>query len=114
MRIFGGPQIVGGPEYGGRSRAFYEAGWRPALGWLCILAILLHFVAVPCLNIWCSLKGQALALSPFDLPAINALLNTTLTMGGLRTLEKFWGIATPTGQQAGTVINVVNPQTAPA
>lgn len=66
----------------------FVSGWRPAIGWICALALLYQYVARPLL--------MAFNVSQF-LPGLDdnlwQLLLGMLGMGGLRTFEKVQGVA---------------------
>ena len=62
-------------------RSLFVAGWRPAIGWICGLALLYSTIVSPILGIW------------FTVPAVDTSLLTTVLMGmlglgTLRTVEK--------------------------
>lgn len=106
MRFFGASSR-GLDIPGGKLRGFFEAGWRPLLGWICTGAIALAFLYVPALNSWLVPHGKPAAPTP-DLVQTLALLTCVLTTAGLRTLEKLQGVATPTTSAPTTVIEVNN------
>lgn len=77
-----------------KSGSMFVAGWRPAVGWVCVSALSWQYMLRP-------LAGFALFLATkqhVDLPGIDdnlwQLLLGMLGMGGLRTLEKFGGVQT--------------------
>jgi roadblock/LC7 domain-containing protein len=62
-------------------KSLFVAGWRPAIGWICGLALLYSTIVSPILGIW------------FTVPAVDTSLLTTVLMGmlglgTLRTVEK--------------------------
>ena len=76
-----------------QSSSLFVAGWRPAIGWVCALALLYQYIVVP-VAMW------AATWSGFDLPrpptlddVLWQLLFGMLGMGGLRTFEKMKGVA---------------------
>lgn len=112
MRFLGASDKQSGERYGGKLRAFYEAGWRPLLGWIGTAAVALAFVYIPALNSWLVPNGKPAAPTP-DLVQTLALVGTVLTTAGLRTLEKMQGVATPTQPVApgeSVTVNIAAPQ----
>ena len=62
-------------------KSLFVAGWRPAIGWICGLALLYSTIISPILGIW------------FTVPDVDTSLLTTVLMGmlglgTLRTVEK--------------------------
>jgi len=62
-------------------KSIFIAGWRPAIGWICGLALLYSTLLSPILGIW------------FTVPEVDTSLLTTVLMGmlglgTLRTVEK--------------------------
>lgn len=75
------------------STRLFVSGWRPAVGWICALAVGFKFIGGPALF----MVAQALG-HPVDLPVIETselwpLLLGMLGLGGLRTVEKVKGAA---------------------
>lgn len=71
----------------------FTSGWRPAIGWVCALALLFQYVARPLLA-W---GGIVLSHPLPPLPGIDdnlwQLMLGMLGLGGLRSLEKIKGAA---------------------
>lgn len=70
------------------STSLFVSGWRPAVGWVCVLTIGFKYIGGPLLF----MIGQA-AGHPIDLPKIDTeelwpLLLGMLGLGGLRSWEK--------------------------
>lgn len=77
---------------------WFVAGWRPGVGWVCLTAFCLNFVAFPCIAsiavYYSAFTGENVDLS--GLPRMNMteimpVLFGLLGMGGLRTIEKTLG-----------------------
>ncbi len=71
----------------------FTSGWRPAIGWVCALALLCQYIARPGLQ-WAGIVSG----HPFpQLPGIDdnlwQLMLGMLGLGGLRTYEKTKGVA---------------------
>ena len=75
------------------SGSLFVSGWRPAIGWVCALALFYQYMLIP-------LAGWGLAVArvvvpPFPVLDSNLwqLMFGMLGMGGLRTFEKVKGVA---------------------
>ena len=67
-------------------KSLFVAGWRPAIGWICGLALLYSTIISPILGIW------------FTVPDVDTSLLTTVLMGmlglgAMRTFEKTKGVS---------------------
>ena len=67
-------------------KSLFVAGWRPAIGWICGLALLYSTIVSPILGIW------------FIVPEVDTSLLTTVLMGmlglgAMRTFEKTKGVS---------------------
>jgi hypothetical protein len=75
------------------SGSVFVGGWRPAIGWVCAVALLCQYVARPML-MW---AGLVTGHSWPPLPGIDdnlwELMLGMLGLGGLRTFEKARGVA---------------------
>ena len=75
-------------------RSVFVAGWRPAVGWVCALALWWHFMLAD-LAVWAQL---AFFPGAPQLPALTGtgelvtVLMGMLGLGGLRSFEKYKGI----------------------
>ena len=67
-------------------RSVFVAGWRPAVGWVCVIGIGFAFVGNPLLT---RFIGGAPVEVPLDM--IMELVLAMLGMGALRTIEKIQG-----------------------
>ena len=68
------------------NKSLFVAGWRPAIGWICGLALLYSTIISPILGIW------------FTVPVVDTSLLTTVLMGmlglgAMRTFEKTKGVS---------------------
>ena len=75
------------------SGSMFVAGWRPAIGWVCGLALCMQYIARPLLQWGVVATGHPLP----ELPGIDdnlwQLMLGMLGLGGLRTFEKTQGVA---------------------
>lgn len=75
---------------------WFVAGWRPALGWICALAIAGELLLRPTIVFLLVLFGafdEAASLPSIDMPEVLGLLGLLLGVAGYRTFEKLKGIA---------------------
>ena len=76
------------------SSSVFVAGWRPAIGWVCGLACAWNWIGLPALKAGLLIAGMTpLALAPADLTEMLPVLMGMLGLSGLRTAEKFKGVA---------------------
>ena len=71
-----------------KSRSWWIAGWRPACGWICTLAMGYHFIIQPFLIFFLALLGMKMDLPSFDMDTLMTVLLGMLGLGGLRSFEK--------------------------
>ena len=71
-----------------QSRSWWIAGWRPATGWICALAMGYHFIVQPFLIFFLALFGMKMDLPSFDMDTLMTVLLGMLGLGTLRTVEK--------------------------
>tara|TARA_Y100000591_G_scaffold190825_1_gene165052 strand:+ start:743 stop:1135 length:393 start_codon:yes stop_codon:yes gene_type:complete len=71
-----------------KSRSWWIAGWRPACGWICTLAMGYHFIIQPFLIFFLALFGMKMDLPSFDMDTLMTVLLGMLGLGTLRTVEK--------------------------
>jgi hypothetical protein len=68
--------------------SIFVAGWRPACGWICSIALLYHFVIQPIIVFILSAAGYSYDLPSFDMSSLMTVLMGMLGLGGLRSFEK--------------------------
>ncbi len=72
----------------------FRGGWRPAVGWVCVVGLAYQFVLQPLLPWAVALFGaQVPPLPAIDNETLMVLLTGMLGLGGLRTLERVKGKA---------------------
>jgi hypothetical protein len=76
------------------SASLFKGGWRPAVGWVCAMALFYHFILQPVLLFGVAVAGLEMpALPEFDMASLMPILLGMLGLGGLRTVEKIKGKA---------------------
>jgi hypothetical protein len=76
-------------------RSIFVAGWRPAVGWVCALALAWHFMFYD-IAAWIQISFFPDASAPPSLNGTETLLTVLMSMlglGGLRTVEKLKGVS---------------------
>ena len=74
------------------SSSLFVSGWRPAIGWVCALALAYQYLLKPLLMGFLPMFDITLALPGLD-DNLWQLMMGMLGMGGLRTFEKVQGVA---------------------
>lgn len=75
-----------------KSSSIFVAGWRPAIGWVCALALAYQYLLVP-LGTWgLDLAHIVVPTPPTLSDDLWQLMFGMLGMGGLRTFEKIKGL----------------------
>ena len=70
--------------------SMFVAGWRPAIGWVCALALFYQFLIYPIL-LWLFPAEKPSAL---DIASLYPLIFGMLGIAGMRSFEKVKGVAT--------------------
>lgn len=71
----------------------FTSGWRPAIGWVCGIALFSQYVARPLLQWGAIVYGHPLPTLPGIDDNLWQLMLGMLGLGGLRTFEKTKGVA---------------------
>jgi len=82
------------------STSTFVSGWRPAVGWVGVAGLAYQFLGYPLMQ-WCWTFGQGVDLIPKGLPPppdldveqLMTLLAGLLGFGGMRSFEKYRGVA---------------------
>tara|TARA_B100001057_G_scaffold265043_1_gene265272 strand:- start:1405 stop:1803 length:399 start_codon:yes stop_codon:yes gene_type:complete len=76
-----------------QSGSLFKGGWRPAVGWVCAIAFLYHFLLKDIIMFVCAFAGVDVPELPdFDMSTLLTVLGGMLGIGGLRTYEKQKGL----------------------
>jgi hypothetical protein len=75
------------------SSSIFVAGWRPFIGWTCGSGLAFQFIVAPFATWGATLAGHPVAMPTLDLGTLLTLLLGMLGLGGMRTAEKFKGVA---------------------
>jgi hypothetical protein len=67
-------------------KSLFVAGWRPAIGWICGLALMYSTILSPILGIW-------FTVPPVDSSLLTSVLMGMLGLGAMRTVEKTKSVA---------------------
>ena len=78
--------------------SIFVSGWRPAIGWSCAVAIFTYYVpyAIATTGMWvyqCIHTSTLVARPDFGITDLLGLVGTLLGLAGMRTAEKFKGVA---------------------
>ena len=66
----------------------FVAGWRPAVGWVCAIAMLFNFLLIPFINLGLDIAAMNIQLDLIDMETMMPVLFGMLGLGGMRTAEK--------------------------
>jgi len=70
------------------SESLFKSGWRPAVGWVCVLGLFYNFIFSP-LGTWIvALYGNPILMPKLDIGDLMTLLFGMLGLGAYRTFEK--------------------------
>ena len=75
------------------SNSTFVSGWRPAIGWVCALALFYQYLVRPLAVAVFAAVGHPLPTMPGLDENLWQLMMAMLGMGGLRTFEKVQGVA---------------------
>ena len=76
-----------------QSGSLFKGGWRPAVGWVCAIAFLYHFLLKDIIMFVCAFAGVDVPdLPDFDMSTLLTVLGGMLGIGTLRTYEKQKGL----------------------
>jgi hypothetical protein len=70
---------------------FFRSGWRPAVGWTCVVGLVYTFLLQPLMS-WGSAIWHIPVPPVLDMGTLITLLAGMLGLGGFRTFEKVKGV----------------------
>jgi len=76
-----------------KSSSLFVSGWRPAIGWVCALALAYQYLLRPLGGTIANIAGVTIPPLPGLDDNLWQLMMGMLGMGGLRTFEKVQGVA---------------------
>lgn len=77
-----------------KTGSLFNGGWRPGLGWVCVVACAWNWIGLKIALFVAAYLGHELKLAPADISEMLPILLGMLGLGGLRTAEKINGVAT--------------------
>ena len=73
-------------------KSLFVSGWRPAVGWVCVLGMFGNFITIPFANFVLALAGSEIEVPLIPLETMMPVLLGMLGLGGMRTFEKHSGV----------------------
>ena len=79
-----------------KSGNWFASSWRPCIGYVCCLALCVHYIVLPIATWVAVINGVDLQLEKleFDFSQLTTILLSLLGMSSLRTFEKVKGVHT--------------------
>lgn len=69
-------------------KSMFVAGWRPAVGWVCVLGMFSNFIAIPLGNFVLAVYGSDIRVPLIETGEMMPVLLGMLGLGAMRTVEK--------------------------
>ena len=69
-------------------KSLFVAGWRPAVGWVCVLGMFGNFITIPFSNFVLALMGIDIVIPLVPVETMMPVLRGMLGLGAMRTYEK--------------------------
>ena len=73
--------------------SMFVAGWRPAVGWCCVLGMAGNFLIIPMANFSLALMEVQVSIPLIDLETMMPVLMGMLGLGAMRSYEKVKGVS---------------------
>ena len=73
-------------------KSLFVAGWRPALGWVCVLGFAGNFITIPVTNMVLELVESDVRLPLIAMAEMMPVLMGMLGLGAMRSVEKGKGV----------------------
>jgi len=74
-------------------KSLFVAGWRPAVGWCCVLGMTGNFLVIPMDNFTLALMEVQVTVPLIDLETMMPVLMGMLGLGAMRSYEKVKGVS---------------------
>ena len=74
-------------------KSLFVAGWRPAVGWVCVLGMFGNFITIPFSNFVLALLELNIVIPLVPLETMMPVLMGMLGLGAMRTYEKKSGVS---------------------
>jgi hypothetical protein len=68
--------------------SLFVSGWRPAVGWVCVLGMAGNFITIPFTNMILELLEYDVVIPLIDMETLLPVLLGMLGLGAMRTVEK--------------------------
>jgi len=75
------------------SSSLWVSGWRPAVGWVCVLGMCGNFMVIPFSNFVLALLEINVSIPLVELDTMMPVLMGMLGLGAMRTFEKTKGVS---------------------
>ena len=75
------------------SQSMFVAGWRPAVGWVCVLGMASNFIIIPMANFGLALAESGVTIPLIDTSTMTPVLMGMLGLGAMRSVEKVRGVS---------------------
>ena len=69
-------------------KSMFVAGWRPAVGWVCVLGMLSNFIVIPMANFGLAISARDIVIPLISTSEMMPVLMGMLGLGAMRTVEK--------------------------
>lgn len=73
--------------------SMFVAGWRPAVGWCCVLGMAGNFLVIPMANFILVLSETNIVIPLIELETMMPVLMGMLGLGAMRSYEKVQGVS---------------------
>jgi hypothetical protein len=73
--------------------SLFVAGWRPAIGWICVVGLGYNFLIYPMMTWLVAITGAEFSPPPLLSENLMELVMGMLGLGALRSFEKWKGVA---------------------
>lgn len=74
-------------------KSLFVSGWRPAVGWCCVLGMTGNFLVIPFANFILALLAIEVSIPLIDLETMMPVLMGMLGLGAMRSYEKTKGVS---------------------